>query len=137
MIERLPQGVRQDADENVGLGAAGVVVPDRPQEQVRFQNAKGAFDDRELNVRFPKFLGGPAGLVAAQQGGAVATQGVLEFGDVPRIGKFSVRSADVDRDEGMRLGETLFETADGFENLVAFLEPAFTDTQVKLLKSLC
>jgi len=29
----------------------------------------------------------------------------------------------------MRLGKAFFETADGFENLVAFLEPAFADTQ--------
>ncbi len=32
--------IRQDADENVRAGAAGVVVPDRSQEQARFQNAK-------------------------------------------------------------------------------------------------
>ena len=71
-----------------------------------------------MDVGFPELLRGPAGLVAAQQVGAVTTQGVLEFGDVPRIGEFSVRGADVDRDEGMRLGKALFETADGFENLV-------------------
>jgi hypothetical protein len=41
VVERLPQSVRQHADEDMGLGAAGVVMPDGPQQEVAFQDAEG------------------------------------------------------------------------------------------------
>jgi hypothetical protein len=94
------------------------------------------FDNGELDVGFPKFLGGPAGLVAAEEVGAVATQGVLELGDVPGIGKVTVRGADANRHEWMRLGKTLLQTADGFEDFVALFESAFADAEKEFLEGL-
>ena len=83
MVERFPQRVGQHADEDVGLGPATVVMPDGTQLELPLQHAEGAFDRRELHVRFPKLFGGPALAVTAEQIGAVASQRVLEFGDLP------------------------------------------------------
>src|SRR5271155_1178602 len=85
MVERFPQGVGQDADEDVRLGAATVMVPDGAQQEVALEDAEGMFDDGELHVRFPELLGGPTGLVAAQQVGAVSGESVPELGNVPDI----------------------------------------------------
>src|SRR5260370_5177167 len=43
---------------------------------------------------------------------------------------------DGDGDEGPRLGETLFETADGFEDLVPFLQASAADAGHELLQGL-
>src|SRR6185503_18554330 len=107
--------------------AAGVLAPDRTQEKVGFQNAEGAFDNGELDVRLPEFLGGPAVLIATQEVGAVATQGVFEFDDVPGDVEVALVLADVNGRERVGFGKTFFESADGFEDFVAFLEPACGD----------
>ena len=55
----------QHADEDMGLGATGVLMPDGPQQEVAFQDAEGPFDHRQLHVRFPKLLRRLAALIAA------------------------------------------------------------------------
>jgi len=83
VVEGFPQGVGKHAHEDVRLGAAAVLVPDGAQQQMTFQDVKGALHDRELDVGLPEFLSRPTGVIAAQQVGAVAGQGLLELADVP------------------------------------------------------
>ena len=46
MVQRLPQGIGQDADEDVCLRAAAVVVPDGSEEQLALEDAEGTFHHR-------------------------------------------------------------------------------------------
>ena len=85
VVEGLPQGVGQDAHEDMGLGTAGIVMPDGSQQEFAFEDAESFVDHRELDVGFPEFLGGPAGLVTAEQVGAVARQGLFEFSHAPGV----------------------------------------------------
>ena len=68
-------------------------MPDRPQQQVGFQNAEGALDNRELDVRLPKLLRRPAGLIAAEQVGPVAAQGVAVIASLHKV-QLAVTYAD-------------------------------------------
>src|SRR5258705_11557072 len=129
MVECFPKGIGRDANEGMGLSATGVLMPDGTQQEVGFQNPKGAFDNRELDIRLPELLGGPASLIAAQQIGAVAAQGLFEFGDVPGHVEVASAGAYPDGHERIGFGKTLFASADGFEDFVAFLEPAFGDAK--------
>ena len=65
MVQGLPERVRQNTDENMSSRAPAVMMPDRPQEKLALEDSEGAFNDRELNIRFPEFGGRPARLVAS------------------------------------------------------------------------
>jgi hypothetical protein len=63
------------------------MMPDWPQQQFAFKDAEGFLNHGQLDVRFPELLGRPAGLIAAEQVSAVASQGLFELGDAPRVGE--------------------------------------------------
>ena len=62
-------------------------MPNGTEQQFAFEDAESFLDHGELNIGFPKLLGRPAGLVAAEQVGAIASQGLLELGDAPGVGE--------------------------------------------------
>jgi hypothetical protein len=102
MIERLPQGLRQHTNEDMGLHAATVLMPHRAKTEMALENPKGVLDDGQLRVRFPELLGGPAALIATQQVDTVARQGGLELVDVPAdVQTDTSFLGDVQRDEGI------------------------------------
>ena len=136
VVERLPQGIGQDADEYMGLGAAAVLVPDGPQEQFAFENPESTFDHRELDVGFPEFLGRPASLVGEQQVGPVRGQSFAKLARVPDIELVGIRCHSRDLHERAGLGKAALEPADGSRILSRFLSYRGRPS-VQLFQALC
>ena len=65
LAKRLPQHIRQKANQNMRQHAIFFLMPNRANSQIIFFNAKRGFG--QLNVRLPKFLRRPVGDVRSQQ----------------------------------------------------------------------
>src|SRR5690606_14010095 len=57
--ERLPERIREEADEDVAFDSIVAMVPDRPDAKLRLLNPEGCFHVRELDVRPPELFGRP------------------------------------------------------------------------------
>src|SRR5690606_16518628 len=58
-LERLPERIREEADEDVAFDSIVAMVPDRPDAKLRLLNPEGCFHVRELDVRPPELFGRP------------------------------------------------------------------------------
>ena len=56
LVQRFPQHVGQEADEDVSKDAVFLLVPNRANLQVALVEAKGGFRLGQLDVRFPQLL---------------------------------------------------------------------------------
>ena len=65
LLQCLPQRIGQKADQDVGLDACLLVVPDRADTQVGLLDAEGRFGFGELDVSLPKLGVTPVVDVAA------------------------------------------------------------------------
>src|SRR3989442_5954431 len=72
LLERLPQHVGEETDEDVGLDAVGALVPHRTNCQLALLDAERRLDVRELDVGAPQVLGRPVRHIGAQHVAAFA-----------------------------------------------------------------
>jgi hypothetical protein len=63
------------ADEDVGLNAVFVLMPDRTKVELIFLDAKSGLGVGELNIGLPELLIGPVVDVRAQKVGALGQRG--------------------------------------------------------------
>src|SRR2546430_15560870 len=77
LLERLPEHVGQETDEDVRLDARGLLMPDRSDAELTLLNAKGRLGLPQLHVRLPHRLGRPVRHVGAQDVAALALARVL------------------------------------------------------------
>jgi hypothetical protein len=70
--KRFPKHVGQKTNKNVRLHALGLLVPDGPEPQIAFVNAKRRFSFGKLNVGAPEFFAGELLNVGPQQVAAFA-----------------------------------------------------------------
>lgn len=72
LLERLPQHIGQEAHQYVREDALLALVPDRPDRQLAFVDAKGRRGLGELDVGPPQRLGRPVADIGAQHVAAFA-----------------------------------------------------------------
>ena len=60
LLQQLPEGIAEEADQDVRLDAFGLLVPHRADGEIGFVNAKGGFGLGELDVGSPELFVGPA-----------------------------------------------------------------------------
>src|SRR5271169_5235253 len=125
MVQRLPQRIGQNTNEDVRFDAAAVLMPNRTEQQMALQDPKRMLDHSQLHVGFPEFRSGPAGLIAPQQIDAIPSEGGPKLVLVPAHVQLHLgRLADGEGDEGSRLGILPLQAADPFQDLVPALQPA-------------
>src|SRR5205814_9696284 len=59
LLERLPEHVGQETDEDVRLDARGLLMPDRSDAELTLVNAKCRLGLPQVHVRLPHRLGRP------------------------------------------------------------------------------
>ena len=101
LVQRLPEHVGQEADQDVGQHAVLSLVPDRPDPQIALVDPKRRLGLGQLDVRLPQVLGRPVGDVAAQQVTAFAQLGPIPPGVVllpgdrrPAVGCFRTSTSN-------------------------------------------
>ena len=67
LMQRLPEDVRQEADQDMGLDPLFGLVPDRADSQVALVDSERRFGLGQLDVRLPEVFGRPVGDVGAEQ----------------------------------------------------------------------
>src|SRR5260370_12469402 len=86
LLERFPQHISQEADEDVGLDAILTLVPHGTNPQLTLLDAECGLRIGELDIRAPQVLGRPVGDVRAQHVAPFAPPGpVVPFGARPPL----------------------------------------------------
>lgn len=67
LVQRLPENIRQETDQNVGLNPLFGLVPDRADPQIALVDPKCGFGLGQLDVRLPKVFGRPVRYVRSQK----------------------------------------------------------------------
>ncbi len=84
--QHIPEHIRQEAHQDVGLDSVLFLMPNRSETEIAFMNPKRGFRFRELNVGSPEFLIGPIGHIGSEQITARAQGGPISgsFAFCPR-----------------------------------------------------
>ena len=72
LLERLPEDIGEEANQDVTFHAAGLLVPDGPDGQIALLDPEGRLGLRELNVGAPEVFRFPVQDVGSQDVAALA-----------------------------------------------------------------
>src|SRR5215469_56444 len=132
MVQRLPEGIRQDTDEDMGLHTAAVLMPYWPQPELAFEYAEGFLRHGQLHVRLPELLGRPAAVIALQHVGTISGQSGSVAWHIPLPTHRGLASLGHHHaHEGTGFGIAFLKPSQALENRVPILQLALSHPRLK------